>query len=157
MGLPLPPGHVLVRLWDTTGEGADTVLDGLEGCLPNHTGRGRNRIGNAWEDPPSVTAEGTWAVARPEHGDWVTPADGPAVVTSQAFDVAGPRAPGAPPGLDGVVGAELYGAPKDVDTMLGVLGGLFTTEERAREAVGPLVRTRLSIGERTAAEPGDER
>ncbi|MEE1782447.1 hypothetical protein PUR71_05855 [Streptomyces sp. SP17BM10] len=85
----------------------------------------------------------------------MTPSEGPAEVISQAFDVAGPREPGVPPRLDGAVTAELYGVPGDVDTMLEVLAGLFTAEVRARDENGPLARIRLSIGERTPAEPGD--
>ncbi|MFI8455530.1 hypothetical protein [Kitasatospora sp. NPDC085464] len=154
MGLPLAAGHVLVRLGDGPQQAAEAVLDALEAAFPTHTGRGRTRIGNAWEDPATVTSEGTRVVAGAQP-------DGVSVRLSQSFDARDPRDPpearespatGSPDGpahpiaLAGGVGADLLGSPDDVRRVLGVLAGLCATEEESREEQGPQLAVRLRLG-----------
>ncbi|MEU6972330.1 hypothetical protein AB0A71_32355 [Kitasatospora aureofaciens] len=152
MGLPLLAGHVLVRLTDGAPEVAGAVLDALETAFPTHTGRGRTRIGNVWDVPPTLTSESTWTVAEagPE-GTRTIPGPGPAVSTSQAFDVQSPAPPPGPPALTGEATAELLGAPEHVETMLRALSALCPVDEEGREEQGPQLAVRLRLG---CAAPG---
>ncbi|MFI9363054.1 hypothetical protein ACIG5E_18665 [Kitasatospora sp. NPDC053057] len=147
MGLPLAAGHVLVRLTDGAPEVAEAILDALEAAFPTHTGRGRTRIGNVWDVPPTLTSEGTWTVAEagPE-GTSAIPVPGPAVSSSQAFDVQSPAPPRQRPALTGEAMAELLGAPEHVETMLRVLAALCRVDEEDREEQGPQLAVRLRLG-----------
>ncbi|MFJ8623822.1 hypothetical protein ACIRD3_13385 [Kitasatospora sp. NPDC093550] len=149
MGLPLAAGHVLVRLGDGPQEAAEAVLDALEAAFPTHTGRGRTRIGNVWEDPSTVTPEGTWVVAeaQPDGPEAIT-APGPSVGLSQTFDAHGAGAPGQPTALAGEVGAELLGRSEDVARILHALAGLGLVVEEGREEQGPQLAVRLRLGPR---------
>ncbi|MFD8706808.1 hypothetical protein ACFV1W_30105 [Kitasatospora sp. NPDC059648] len=147
MGLPLLAGHVLVRFTDGPPEVAEAVLDALEAAFPTHTGRGRTRIGNVWDVPPTLTSEGTWTVAEAGPGGTeAIPVPGPAVSTSQAFDVQSPAPPQRPPALTGGATAELLGTPEHVDTMLRALAALCRVDEQGREEQGPQLAVRLRIG-----------
>ncbi|MFH9347914.1 hypothetical protein [Kitasatospora sp. NPDC017646] len=148
MGLPLLAGHVLVRLTDGAPEVSEAVLDALEAAFPTHTGRGRTRIGNVWDVPPTLTPEGTWTVAEagPE-GTEAIPVPGPAVSASQSFDVESAAAPPPRrPALTGEATAELLGAPEHVGTMLRALAALCRVEEQGREEQGPQLAVRLRLG-----------
>ncbi|MGW2371075.1 MULTISPECIES: hypothetical protein [Kitasatospora] len=146
MGLPLVPGHVLVRLTDGAPQDADAVLDALEVAFPTHTGRGRTRIGNVWDVPPTLTSEGSWTVAEAgPDGTSAIPVPGPAVSTSQAFDVQSPAPPPDRPALTGEATAELLGAPEHVETMLRALTALCRVDEENREEQGPQLAVRLRL------------
>ncbi|MFG3224582.1 hypothetical protein ACGF07_07370 [Kitasatospora sp. NPDC048194] len=147
MGLPLSVGHVLVRLEDGEPGAADAVLDLLEALFPTHTGRGLTRIGNVWEDPPTLTSESTWTVAEPRLGGASPgPGPGPAVSASQAFDVHHGTPPGRGAGPAGGVTAELLGAPEDVEVMLRTLTGCCSAQEEGRRQEGPQLVVRLRLG-----------
>ncbi|MFD8755383.1 hypothetical protein ACFV0O_31080 [Kitasatospora sp. NPDC059577] len=150
MGLPLAAGHVLVRLADGPPEAAHTVLDALETVFPNHTGRGRTRVGNVWEDPPTVTSEGTRVVAGPRPAG-APPRAAPAGVHlfSQAFDARSGRDRATPTQaitLAGGIDADLLGGHEDVERVLTVLTALCGTVEQEREAQGPHLAVRLRLG-----------
>ncbi|MFJ6619706.1 hypothetical protein ACIQOW_19285 [Kitasatospora sp. NPDC091335] len=147
MGLPLAAGHVLVRLGDGPQESAEAVLDALEAAFPTHTGRGRTRIGNVWEDPATVTSEGTRVVARPRITRTPTgPAPIPSTSLSQSFDAHRAGSSGPPVTLAGEVAADLLGRPEDVERVLRVLSGLCRTRERGRAEQGPQLAVRLRLG-----------
>ncbi|MFH8386682.1 hypothetical protein ACH4E7_38120 [Kitasatospora sp. NPDC018058] len=153
--MPLSAGHVLVRLGDGAQEVADAVLDVLEGVFETHTGRGRTRIGDVWDVPPTLTSEGTWTVAESQPGGAsAIPAPGPSVSSSQAFNV---RSSTPPPEkrivLPGEITAELLGAPEDVRTMVRTISGLCSAREEGQEEQGPQLAVRLRLGH-AVAEPG---
>ncbi|MFE7528776.1 hypothetical protein ACFU7Y_24105 [Kitasatospora sp. NPDC057542] len=146
MGLPLAAGHVLVRLGAGPQESAEAVLDALEAAFPTHTGRGRTRIGNVWEDPATVTSEGVRVVAVPEpEGATAGPAPSPSVRLSQAFDAHAAGRPGPPAALAGPLAADLLGGPGDVERVLSALAGFCRTHEEGREEQGPLLAVRLRL------------
>ncbi|MFE5586609.1 hypothetical protein [Kitasatospora sp. NPDC056531] len=152
--MPLSAGHVLVRLDDGAREVANAVLDLLEGVFPTHTGRGLTRIGNVWDAPPTLTSEGTWTVAVSHPGGAsAIPVPGPAVSTSQAFDVHSFTPLEGQTVLPGEITAELLGAPADVEAMLRTITGLCSAREEGRERQGPQLAVRLRLGH-AVAEPG---
>lgn len=146
MGLPLAAGHVLVRLGEGPRESAEAVLDALEAAFPTHTGRGRTRIGNAWEDPATVTSEGVRVVAEPRiHRSPTAPAPIPSASFSQSFDAHAAGSPGPPVKLPGGLTADLLGGPADVERVLRALAGLCRTREEGRERQGPQLAVRLRL------------
>lgn len=146
MGLPLAAGHVLVRLGEGPRESAEAVLDALEAAFPTHTGRGRTHIGNAWEDPATVTSEGVRVVAEPRiHRTPAGPAPSPSVSFSQSFDAHRAGTPGPPPALPEGLSADLLGGPEDVERVLRALAGLCRTHEEGRAAQGPWLAIRLRL------------
>ncbi|MFI2612626.1 hypothetical protein [Kitasatospora sp. NPDC018619] len=161
MGLPLAAGHVLVRLGEGPQEAAEAVLDALEAVFPTHTGRGLTRIGNVWEDPPTVTSEGVRAVAEPRiTRSPPAPAPGPSVRLSESFDARSFGAesyeaesyeahragvPEPPVTLAGALAAELLGGPEDVRRVARALAGLCRTQEEDREERGPQLVVRLRL------------
>ncbi|MGW1178649.1 hypothetical protein ACWD4P_33590 [Kitasatospora sp. NPDC002543] len=148
MGLPLAAGHVLVRLGDGPRESAEAVLDALEAVFPTHTGRGRTLIGNVWEDPATVTSEGTRVVAEPRiHRAPAGAAPTPSASHSQSFDAHAAGSPGPPVALPGGITADLLGRPEDVERVLRALAGLCRTRERSRTDQGPQLAVRLRLGQ----------
>ncbi|MGA5822840.1 hypothetical protein ACPC54_33885 [Kitasatospora sp. NPDC094028] len=138
MNVPLAAGHVLVRLTGGGPAAADAVLDRLEAVFPTHTGRGRTRRGNPWDDPPTLTSEGTWTVNAP--------GPGPPPAVSQTFDVSAavPSGQGFAPA--GGITANLLGAPEDVEAVLGALAGFGPLHEEGRDHQGPLLAVRVRLG-----------
>ncbi|KJS59864.1 hypothetical protein [Streptomyces rubellomurinus] len=155
MSVPLAPGHVLVRLTDGGPTAADAVLDRLEAVFPTHTGRGRTRLGNPWDDPPTLTSEGTWTIAapRPDGAAEAVRAPGPAPAVSQTFDVS--TAAPASHGFTAVGGitADLLGTPDDVTTMLHALAALGPLSEEHRDHQGPLLAVQLRLGGTAGSAP----
>ncbi|MGW3230773.1 hypothetical protein [Kitasatospora sp. NPDC001095] len=149
MGLPLAAGHVLVRLGEGPQDAAEAVLDALEAAFPTHTGRGRTLIGNAWEDPPTVTSEGVRVVAEPRiHRTPTTPGPSPPASLSQSFDAHRAGSPGPPVALSGGLAADLLGGPEDVERVLRALTALCGTREEGRERQGPQLAVRLRLDPR---------
>ncbi|WP_030230987.1 hypothetical protein [Streptomyces sp. NRRL S-350] len=162
MGMPLAAGHVLVRVAADPQEAAEAVLDALEAAFPTHTGRGRTRIGNVWEDPPTLTSEGTRVVAEPRPGSGGAPTTapgpsrgpsarppagaGPSASLSQTFDAHSEAAPGRPVALAADVGAEVLGRPEDVERVLRALSGRCRAHQVHREEHGPQLAVRLRLG-----------
>ncbi|MGW3044006.1 hypothetical protein ACWC9T_29080 [Kitasatospora sp. NPDC001159] len=150
VGLPLFAGHVLVRLHDGAPELAEALLNALEVSFPTHTGRGQTHPCNVWEDPPTMTPEGTrTAVVSGPTSSWVAPGNGPAVIFSQAFDIIGKHVGPNPAPLMGGITADLLGTPKDVETIASVLAELFQVREEARQVQGPHILARLRLEPRT--------
>ncbi|MCC9305772.1 hypothetical protein LN042_01385 [Kitasatospora sp. RB6PN24] len=149
MSLPLAAGHVLVRIGDGDQRSADAVLDALEGAFPTHTGRGHARIGNAWEDPPTVTPQGTRSVAGPAaDGASTVPSAPPGMSSSQAFDVRTAAQRRRPVPLPGEATADVLGLVADVGALTHTLGELFRVQESGRDEQGPNLSLRLRIGPR---------
>ncbi|MER6398574.1 hypothetical protein ABT263_21345 [Kitasatospora sp. NPDC001603] len=138
MGMPLPAGHVLVRLHDGPREVAVAVLDALEISFPTHTGRGESHQANVWEDPP-IMRPGTTAGAA----DSELPA-----VWSQTFDPVSARADQGPITLPGGITADVLGAPDVAFSVVRVLGELFHAEEEGMIRRGPEVEIQLRLGPR---------
>lgn len=140
MTQPLPSGHVHVRL---TGDeqAAAAVLDRLEAVFPTHTGRGRTRIGNAWEDPPTLTSERTWTVAP------AAPAPGPSPAVSQTFDVTTAAPSDHAYAAPGRLAAELHGTAEAVEALLRALADFGPLSEEGRDERGPVLTVRLRLGE----------
>ncbi|MBO1413456.1 hypothetical protein [Streptomyces sp. FH025] len=134
MSLPLPAGHVLVRLHGGAEAVAAAVLDALEVSLPTHTGRGHTLTGNVWEDPPTVRDSRN------------APELGPPQVWSQTFDPRSAQVDQEPIVLAEGITADVLGTPDAVYAVVRVLGELFHAEEQGMVRRGPEIELRLRLG-----------